>query len=67
MIIAFRIIRERFKKQYQRGNGPKLLGIKSLEFNFNPAQRTYNPHFDAIGANELPRSRANEVSIKKLL
>lgn len=30
----------------------KLVGIKSLECNFNPAKRTYNPHMHLIVANK---------------
>ena len=50
---AFKIIEERFKKRYLRGNGPKLVGIKSLECNFNPTQRWYNPHFHIIIPNKI--------------
>ena len=45
---AFRIINARIKKRNQRGKGPKIMGIKSLECNFNPKTRTYNPHYHLI-------------------
>jgi len=41
---AFRQILSKYKKRHQRGKGIKLMGIKSLECNFNPTRRTYNPH-----------------------
>ncbi len=48
MVRAFRIIRQRCKKRNQRGNGIPLIGIKSLECNFNPIKSTYNPHYHLI-------------------
>lgn len=45
---GFRIITSRCRKRSQRGNGPKLIGVKSLECNFNPVKRTYNPHLHLI-------------------
>ena len=45
---AFGIIKERMKKRHQRGKGPKPIGIKSLECNFNPVSKTYNPHFHLL-------------------
>lgn len=45
---AFQKIYSKCKKQHQRGRGPKLIGIKSLECNFNPSTRTYNPHYHFI-------------------
>ncbi len=52
MIRGFRIIHARFKKRHQRGKGSKFIGIKSLECNFNPEKKTYNPHFHLIVSNE---------------
>ena len=49
---AFRQIREKLKKQYQRGGGVQLVGIKSLECNFNATKKTYNPHFHLIVSSE---------------
>lgn len=45
---AFELIHNRCKKRHQRGKGIKLIGIKSLECNFNPEKKTYNPHFHII-------------------
>jgi hypothetical protein len=42
----------RNKKRHQRGKGIKILGIKSLECNFNPIPKTYNPHFHIIVPNK---------------
>ncbi len=36
------------RKRYQRGKGLKLVGVRSLECNFNPTRKTYNPHFHII-------------------
>ena len=49
---AFSIIKERCKKRHQRGTGIQLIGIKSLECNFNPQKKTYNPHFHIIVPNK---------------
>lgn len=38
----------KYRKRYQRGKGFKLVGIRSLECNFNPKRKTYNPHFHII-------------------
>jgi len=45
---AFKKILAKCKKRHQRGKGPKLVGIKSLECNFNATNRTYNPHYHVI-------------------
>ncbi|CAM3445248.1 hypothetical protein FLLO111716_10830 [Flavobacterium longum] len=47
-IEGFQIITERHRKRYQRGKGKKLTGVRSLECNFNPIRKTYNPHFHII-------------------
>ena len=49
---AFQLILNRCKKRHQRGKGIKLIGIKSLECNFNPLKKTYNPHYHLIVANK---------------
>ena len=36
------------RKRNQRGTGLKLKGIRSLECNFNPLKKWYNPHFHLI-------------------
>jgi hypothetical protein len=45
---AFRVIVQRYKKRHQRGKGPKLMGVKSIECNFNPQTNTYNPHLHIL-------------------
>ncbi len=49
---AFEMIKNRCNKRYQRGKGIKLIGVKSLECNFNPIKKTYNPHFHLIVPNK---------------
>lgn len=56
---TFQKITGKYKKRDQRGTGKKLIGIKSLESNFNPIKKTYNPHFHLIVPN-----RAMAVYIK---
>lgn len=51
MLEEFQAIIGTYKKRSQRGKGAALIGIKSLESNFNPSKRTYNPHFHIIVAN----------------
>lgn len=58
---AFQLIKERCKKRNQRGKGIKLMGIKSLECNFNPQKRTYNPHFHII----VPNKEIAELLVKE--
>ncbi len=48
---AFKNILTTCKKRNQRGKGPKLVGIKSLECNFIPTSRIYNPHYHVIVPN----------------
>lgn len=50
MIGELGLIIETYRKREQRGHGCKLIGIRSLESNFNPERRTYNPHFHIIVA-----------------
>ena len=50
MMLTFDRIYQKLKKRNQRGNGIKIVGIKSLECEFNPIQKTYNPHFHLIVA-----------------
>lgn len=45
---AFRQIKAKHAKRGERGTGLKLSGLKSLECNFNPKDRTYNPHLHLI-------------------
>ncbi len=48
MFIAFRKIIDKFRKWHTKGKSIKLAGVKSLECNFNPVKKTYNPHFHII-------------------
>jgi len=52
LIRGFKQINAKFRKRNQRGDGIKLIGIKSLECNFNPRQNTYNPHLHLIVASK---------------
>lgn len=45
---AFELIHAKYRKRNQRGKGIKLVGIKSLECNYNPKHKTYNPHLHLI-------------------
>jgi len=45
---AFKKIHTKLKTRHARGQGIKVIGIKSLECNFNPIKKTYNPHFHII-------------------
>ena len=51
MYKVFKLIVGKYKKRNQRGSGIKLIGIKSLECNFNSVKKTYNPHFHIIVPN----------------
>ena len=50
MIKAFSRIQNTCLKRHTRNKGIKIIGIKSLECNFNPQRKTYNPHFHIICA-----------------
>ena len=66
---TFQKITEKYRKRHQRGTGSKLIGIKSLECNFNATKQWYNPHFhvivkekwmaDVLVAEWLKRSKPN--------
>ncbi len=51
------------KKRNQRGKGKKLMGIRSLECNFNPIARTYNPHFHLI----VPDKETGDILVNEWL
>lgn len=63
MYKAFNRIKERCNKRHKRGKGIKLIGVKSLECNFNPTRGTYNPHFHII----VPSREIAEVLVKEWL
>jgi len=48
---AMTLILDRCRKRHQRGKGPKLIGMYSLECNFNPIDKWYNPHFHILTEN----------------
>jgi hypothetical protein len=52
LLNGFQKITSKYRKRAIRGKGKKLIGIKSLESNFNPEKRTYNPHFHIIVADK---------------
>jgi plasmid rolling circle replication initiator protein Rep len=52
VIAGFKFIVSKHRKRNQRGNGIRLVGIKSLECNFNPVKKTYNPHLHLIVQSE---------------
>ncbi len=61
LLRAFKIITERYRKRHQRGKGKQLIGLKSLECNFNPQAKTYNPHLHLIVPNgEIAETLVNE-------
>lgn len=48
MVRGFQLIQDRQRKRNERGEALKFIGIRTLECNFNPSRRTYNPHFHLI-------------------
>ncbi len=52
MLKALRIILDRNQKRVSRHTSEKLIGLRSLESNFNPETRTYNPHFHLLVSSE---------------
>lgn len=52
MVLGFPRIVNRYKMKCKRGTGILLTGVRSLECNFNPMRRTYNPHFHLIVPNK---------------
>lgn len=47
-IRAYQIIKKRMYQRFKRGKGGQPIGIWSLECNFNPLEKCYNPHFHFI-------------------
>lgn len=60
---ALNRIIDKYEKQASRGTGKKLMGIRSLESNFNPISRTYNPHLHLI----VPDHKTAEILKKEWL
>jgi len=48
LITNFDLINRRLRKRHERGKGPKPIGIRALECNYNPIKYTYNPHLHLI-------------------
>ncbi|MBC7488394.1 MAG: protein rep [Cytophagaceae bacterium] len=63
IIRAFQQITAKYRKKHQRGKGIKLMGIKSLECNFNPIRKTYNPHLHLI----VPSKEIADILVKEWL
>lgn len=63
MIRGFRLITSKQRKRAQRGKGSRLMGIRSLECNYNPIKKTYNPHFHVI----VPDEKSADLLINEWL
>jgi len=53
MVEGFQIIKNKYLKRSLRGKSIKLMGIRSLECNFNPLKKTYNPHWHIVVPNKI--------------
>ena len=51
MVKSFTRIKDRCNKRFRRSNAMKIMGLKSLECNFNAFNQWYNPHFHIITPN----------------
>jgi hypothetical protein len=60
---AFGLINAKYRKKSQRGTGIKLTGLKTIECNFNPKYRTYNPHLHVI----VPNKQMAEILVNEWL
>lgn len=63
MLELFGKIVEKYRKKSKRKMGFALEGIRSLECNFNPVKRTYNPHFHILIRNK----EMGEILLKEWL
>lgn len=45
---TFKTIHRRIKQRHKRGKANKLVCVRSIECNFNPMAKTYNPHIHMI-------------------
>lgn len=52
LIKNFDLINRRLRKRYERGKGPKPVGIRALECNYNPLTYEYNPHLHLLVASK---------------
>jgi len=62
---AFNQIKEKYKKKDQRNTGRKLIGLRSLECNFNPQAHTYNPHFHIIVPDQYTATTLHDEWLNK--
>lgn len=62
---SFRKILNTYKKRHQRGKGDNLIGLMSIECNFNPKTKTYNPHFHIITNNRMTGVVLREEWLKR--
>lgn len=51
----------KYNRKHRNGTGEQLMGIRSLECNFNPKKRTYNPHFHII----VPDKKTAVILVKE--
>lgn len=63
MLKGFTRIIAKYRKRNQRGKGIKLIGIRSLECNFNSQRKTYNPHFHFV----VPNKATGDILIMEWL
>lgn len=63
LIRGFKRIIGKYKKRSQREKSIKLIGVKSLECNFNPVKKTYNPHLHII----VPNKEIADILVKEWL
>jgi plasmid rolling circle replication initiator protein Rep len=55
----------KYKKRQQRGQDFAFIGIRSLECNFNPKSKTYNPHFHLMIKGRAEAKRLVEEWVAK--
>lgn len=60
---GFSKILETYRKRQLRGKGFALRGIRSVECNFNPTKKTYNPHYHLI----VPDKETGDILIREWL
>ena len=65
IILSLRKILNKNKKRQQRGKGIEIKGIRSLESNFNPIAKTYNPHFHLIVCSKVAAEYIQMEWLKK--
>ena len=63
---AFQTIFQRCQKRFRRNKGPKIVCLVSLECNYNPIKKTYNPHFHIITATKEIAILLNTEWLKQL-